>query len=258
MSDHESPKSVIDAYHRRRELSQRMPMILLIVAAVLLVLGAAVIIFWVINKDSGNPMLGFLSTETPTPTATSTATPTFTPTNTPTITPTPLPPTETPTATPTETPSGPSIYVVQEGDILSTIAAKFNVSLELLLALNPQIDPATANIRVGDQILIPAPNTELPSPTPLATDVRAGTTIDYRIVTGDTLGAIAVKFNSTVEDILKQNPSIKNANDIIPGQVIKVRVNIATPIPTSTPGIALPTAPIQATATVTATNTPVP
>lgn len=256
MSDPESPKSVIEAAHRRREMSKRMPMILMTIAAVLLILGAAVVIFWTLNRESGSSLFGFLSTDTPTPTATFTATATFTPTNTPTETPTPLPPTETPTATATETPSGPSIYVVQEGDYLSTIAAKFNISLELLLALNPQIDPTTMIINIGDQILIPAPNTELPSPTPLGADVLPGTVIEYRILTGDTLGGIAVLFNSTVEDILLQNPEIENANDIIPGQIIEVRVNIATPVPTATVGTVLPTIVIVSTATPT--NTPVP
>jgi LysM repeat protein len=144
--------------------------------------------------------------------------------------------------------------------VLSSIAAKFNISLELLLAMNPQIDPVTSNIRVGDQILIPAPNTELPTATPLSADIRPGTVIDYQVVTGDTLGAIAEKFNSTVDDILLQNKDIENANDIRPGQVIKVRVNIATPIPSATAGTVLPTAPILAASTVTptATNTPIP
>lgn len=254
MSDPESPKSVLEAAHRRRELSKRMPMVLMTIAAVLLILGAAAIIFSMLS--GGGSILGFLSTETPTPTATFTATATFTPTHTPTETPTPLPPTETPTATATETPSGPSIYVVQEGDYLSTIAAKFNITLELLLALNPQIDPTTMAIRVGDQIIIPAPDTVLPSPTPIGTDVAPGTLIEYKVVTGDTLGDIALRFNSTVEDILKQNPEIENANDIVPGQILKIRVNIATPVPTATVGTVLPTVVIVSTATPTPTKLP--
>ena len=254
MSDPESPKSVLEAAHRRRELSKRMPMILMTIAAVLLILGAAAIIFSMLS--GGGSILGFLSTETPTPTATFTATATFTPTHTPTETPTPLPPTETPTATATETPSGPSIYVVQEGDYLSTIAAKFNITLELLLALNPQIDPTTMAIRVGDQIIIPAPDTVLTSPTPIGTDVPPGTLIEYKVVTGDTLGDIALRFNSTVEDILKQNPEIENANDIVPGQILKIRVNIATPVPTATVGTVLPTVVIVSTATPTPTKLP--
>jgi LysM repeat protein len=237
MSDKNSVKSVLEAHQRRQQMSARAP-ILLTVAAVLLVVGAAALIFYLLGAKL--PSVGFLSTETPTATSTSTATVTVTVTPTPTETATPEPPTETPTATATETPSGPSIYIVQEGDILSEIAERFGTDLATLLALNPQIDPLTLIIRVGDQIIIPAPDTQLPTATSLPSDIPAGTLIQYAIVLGDTLEGIALKFNSTVAEIIKANPEIKNANDIRVGQIIKVPVNIATPVPTATTGTALP------------------
>jgi LysM repeat protein len=63
------------------------------------------------------------------------------------------------------------------------------------------------------------------------------------VQSGDTLAAIAFRFNSTVEDILEQN-DIENANSIFVGQILIVRVNLVTPVPTeaateepeSTPG----------------------
>jgi peptidoglycan endopeptidase LytE len=151
--------------------------------------------------------------------------------------------------TSTETPSGPSVYVIQEGDSLSSIAKKFNTSLEVLMALNPNINPDM--IRVGEQVIIPAPNTELPTTTPVPADLAKGTIIEYRVVTGDSLGAIAERFNSTVDEILKKNPEIKKADDIKAGQVIKVPVNIVTPIPTATQGTVLPTIVPPATSTST-------
>lgn len=238
MSDKESAQSVIEAYRRRQQLSQRAP-ILLIVAAVLLIVGAAALIFWLTGAEL--PTLSVLATPTSTATATATATLTSTPTATATETATLAPPTETATPTATETPSGPSIYIVQEGDILSTIAEKFGTDLFTLLALNPEIDPQTLIIRVGDQILIPAPDTELPTATPLPSDIPRGTLIDYAIVTGDTLEGIAFRFNSTVEEIIAKNPEIENANDIRVGQIIKVPVNIATQVPTATEGTKFPT-----------------
>lgn len=48
--------------------------------------------------------------------------------------------------------SGP-VYVVQAGDTLSFIASRFNVSLNDLIAANPQIDPNFLN--QGQQIVIP-------------------------------------------------------------------------------------------------------
>ena len=250
MSDKENAKKVIDAYHRRQQMSKRAP-VLLIVSALLLVVGAAVIIFWLLGAKT--PSIGLLASDTPTVTVTASATATATATAMPTETPTLAPPTETGTPTATETPSGPSIYIVQEGDILSSIAEKFGTDLATLLALNPQIDPKTLIIKIGDQIVIPAPNTQLPTATPLPADVPKGTIIEYAIVAGDTLEGIALRFNSTVDEILKKNTEIKNANDIRVGQIIKIPVNIATPVPTPTQGTVLPTLPVAVSATPTVT-----
>ncbi|HTS15752.1 MAG TPA: LysM peptidoglycan-binding domain-containing protein [Candidatus Sulfotelmatobacter sp.] len=60
----------------------------------------------------------------------------------------------------------PLIYTVKSGDLLSTIASKFHVSLADLEAANPQItDPN--KIKIGDKITIPVPGVTIPaSPTP--------------------------------------------------------------------------------------------
>ena len=48
------------------------------------------------------------------------------------------------------------------------------------------------------------------------------TSITYKIKVGDTLTAIAIKHNVTVEDIMKANTSIKKANEIRAGETIKI------------------------------------
>jgi len=237
MTDRQTPQNLIETYRKQKQQA----LIILIVAIVVLIIGAGFIIFSML----GNGGQGFSLFATATPTATNTPEPTFTstPTNTPepTATFTPEPPTATPTEAATATPSGPSVYIVQEGDYLSTIAAKFGFDVYTLLAVNPQIDPVSMIIQVGQQIIIPAPGTTLPTATPLPTDIRPGTLIDYRIQSGDTLADIAIRFNSTVTEILKRNPTIKDQNDIQVGQIIKVPVNIATPVPTATQGTVFPT-----------------
>lgn len=50
------------------------------------------------------------------------------------------------------------------------------------------------------------------------------TFVDYTIKKGDTLSAIAKKYNTTIENIMKANPSIKNPNKIYAGQVIQIPV----------------------------------
>ncbi len=246
MSEKESPQKVIEA-HRKRQMRQGTPIAVMIGAGILLIAGAAALIFWLLGSNS--PFKDATPTPTMTLTPTMTSTATSMPTNTPTITPTSAP-SETPTPSITPTPSGPFEYTVQQGDILSTIASRFGTDIPTILALNPSIDPATLIIYVGQKILIPAPNTLLPTATAVSTNVPPGTIISYTVVAGDTVGGIAVKFNSTVDAIVKEN-KLANANDIFAGLILKVPVNIATPVPTATVGTVYPTANIP-------TNTPLP
>ncbi len=48
--------------------------------------------------------------------------------------------------------SGP-VYIIQPGDTLSSIAARFNVSLDALIAANPAVNPN--NLAIGQELLIP-------------------------------------------------------------------------------------------------------
>jgi LysM repeat protein len=209
----------------------------------MLFIGIILLIVWL---TSGNgPKITLFATETPTPTIT--ASPTSTSTLTPTAT-----ETVTPTITPSPTPDKPFTYTVLEGDTLDGISTKFNLGptgIPLLLLLNPTISPST--LRVGDVIMIPNPGMELPTATPIPANLPYGTKLDYTIQGGDTIAGIASKFNSTGEDILKEN-GITDANKIQVGQVITVRANLVTPTaspqPTITPGPSVtPPSPFTAT-----------
>ncbi len=248
MSEKESPQKVIEAHRKRQQMRQGTPMAVMIGAAILLIAGAAALIFWLLGDNSP------FKAATPTPTVTFTPTNTYTATplpatNTPTITPTSSP-TETATPTITPTPSGPFEYTVQQGDNLSDIATRFSTNIPTLLALNPSIDPVTLIIYVGQKILVPPPNMQLPSATAVSTLVPPGTLISYTVQPGDSLGTIAVRFNSTVDAIVKEN-KLTNANDINAGDILKIPVNIATPVPTATVGTVYPTV-------MVATKTPLP
>jgi LysM repeat protein len=253
MSEKESPQKIIEAHRKRQQMRQRTPMAVLIGAAILLIAGAAIIIFWLLGDNSPLKSATPTPTETLTPTITNTAT-ALPATDTPTVTPTSLPSdTATPTVTPT--PSGPFEYTVQEGDFLSTIATRFGTDLPTLLALNPIIDPKTLIIFVGQKILIPPPNMLLPTATDVSTLVPYGTIIEYRVISGDTVGAIAIRFRSTVDAIVKEN-KLANANDIYEGLILKIPVNIATPIPTATVGTVYPTVNYPTNTPLPATATP--
>jgi LysM repeat protein len=236
MSEKESPKDVIDAYRKKQARTQKMPTIIFVLAALLIIAGAAAIIFWVTSKDKPQFSLSSLfASDTPTPTETVTPSP-VPPTVTPSLTPTEPPPTDTPTITLTPTISGPFIYVVEEGDSLYSIAERFGVDVLVLIEVNRErlgLDPANPVIKPGDEILVPPAGTELSTPTPLPEGLPRGTRIEYMVQSGDTLAAIALKFNSTVEDILDQNDALEDANAIFPGQILIIRVNLVTPVPTA-------------------------
>ena len=253
MSAKESPQKVIEAHRKRQQLRQGTPMAVMIGAAILLIAGAAALIFWLLGDNSPLKAATPTPTVTFTPTLTATSTP-FPATNTPTITPTSLP-TETATPTVTPTPSGPFEYTVQQGDYLSDIATRFGTDIPTLLALNPSIDPATLIILAGQKILVPPPNMLLPTATSVSTLVPPGTVISYTVMPGDTLGAIAIRFNSTVDAIVKES-KLANANDINAGDILKIPVNIATPVPTATVGTVYPTVIVPTNTPLAPTATP--
>jgi LysM repeat protein len=96
-------------------------------------------------------------------------------------------------------------YTVQAGDTLSGIAAHFGLSLACIEASNPQIT-----------------NPDLIFPGQLITLPSANSTIEYQVVAGDYLEAIAHRFGITLEALEAANPQIKNPDLIFPGQVINV------------------------------------
>jgi LysM repeat protein len=102
------------------------------------------------------------------------------------------------------------VYVVARGDTLKALAARFGTTVAKLLELNPKI--ANPNvIYEGQRLTVPA--TSVP---------EAGATEVYTVKRGDTLRTIAASFDTTVANLLKLNPQIKNANLIYPGQKINV------------------------------------
>jgi LysM repeat protein len=234
MSD-KSAQEIIESYNRRQA---RAPRAFLIGAIALLLIfaGGVLLVRWYRNPDV--PLFPPNTTDTPTATVTQSLTP-VPPTTTP-LPPSDTPePTESPTITPTPTIDGAFFYTVNEGDTLFSIAEAFGVDINRLLQVNELTtdDP----IFVGQQILVPDPNEELPTATPLPEGLPPGFEIEYVIQTGDTLTGIALQFNSTEEAILEANEALEDPNSIFVGQLIIVPINLVTPVPTGTEAPALTT-----------------
>jgi LysM repeat protein len=179
------------------------------IALVLYIIG---ITTWVIfgNKATTHP----LPTRTPLPTFTPhpepkvlvpsgsapTATPSATPTPQHAATPAPTATQPSPEAKATQ---APIKYTVQPGDTLSSISAKFGVSMEAIIAANGLKNPNA--IYVGQVLTIPKP----------------GSVRIHVVQPGETLLGIAAKYGVDYKELMKVN-GITDPNTIYVGQKLVI------------------------------------
>lgn len=128
-----------------------------------------------------------------------------------------------------------TLYVVQRGDTLASIARRYNTTIGVLMQLNNISNPNI--IYVGQQLLIP--------------DNKPGSSYQlYTVQRGDTLKNIATRYNSTVNTLAQLN-QIVNINVIYVGQVLLIPAT-----PPLTPPLTTPTNPAVPTFTPLPTATP--
>lgn len=101
-------------------------------------------------------------------------------------------------------------YIVQPGDTLSGIAARYGTTYQSLAAINNIADPN--RIYPGQEIVIDGATTEAP----------AAGAVYYTIKPGDTLSGIASTYGTTWQWLAEMN-GISNPNLIYPGNTIRVR-----------------------------------
>jgi LysM repeat protein len=134
-------------------------------------------------------------------------------------------------------PGSDTIYTVVAGDTLTKIAKDYAITLDSLIAANPQIENPDVSlsflyysyrlqmlvtdlpilikaIQVGDQINIPTCGTCAPE----------GTETTYTVVSGDTLTKIAGAHGITLEALEAANPQIENPDVIDIGDVINIPI----------------------------------
>ena len=126
--------------------------------------------------------------------------------STPAVTPAPTK-VETLTSPPA---SKPLVHRVKPGDTISGISQFYDVSVKVILELNGISD--VDNIFVGQELRLP-PDARMP--------LAATAPATYRVQSGDTLSAIAVKFGVSIEELLSVN-GFKDADSIFEGQEIRL------------------------------------
>lgn len=126
-------------------------------------------------------------------------------------------------------------YEVKEGDTVYAISKRFDVDQKALLAANKL---QNHQLRLGQKLIIPASDTDTRLFAEQKSSPQAGTSltarksvpssknkiVSYRVQEGDSLWAIARKFNVSPIDLLALNKMDRN-DKLRPGDTVRVAVN---------------------------------
>lgn len=109
------------------------------------------------------------------------------------------------------------VHKVKKGETVYGISKEYHISIEQLLQLNPS---AQDGIKVGDELLIKRDVDSTPKSS-VVTQPKSTNGKLHIIKNGETLYAIAAKYNTTVEKLLMLNPTLSvDKYDV--GMVIRV------------------------------------
>jgi LysM repeat protein len=131
-----------------------------------------------------------------------------------------LPDAETPTL-----PTEGFVYTVQPGDWLADIARRHGVSVDTLLAVNPQVE-APDELEPGDQLVIPATEV-LPELGPAPIEAVEG--FIYTVQPGDWLADIARRHGVSVDTLLAVNPQVETPDELEPGDQLVIPITEVLP-----------------------------
>jgi LysM repeat protein len=113
--------------------------------------------------------------------------------------------------------SGGGTYVVQRGDTLAKIAARYGVSMSAIASANGLSN--TNFVWVGQRLVIPGASTKSQAGGGSSVPVMPGGT--YVVQRGDTLAKIAARYGTTINALMSLN-GLTNANRIYVGQRLRL------------------------------------
>jgi spore germination protein len=95
------------------------------------------------------------------------------------------------------------IHVVKQGETINSIAELYGKSVDRLILENGIVD--ADNLVIGETLIILYPETE------------------YTVQPGDTLEGIAIRHNTSILELLRNNPYLSDRQYIYPGEVIVIK-----------------------------------
>jgi|LFRM01.1.fsa_nt_gb spore coat assembly protein SafA len=123
-------------------------------------------------------------------------------------------------------------YTVVAGDTMFSIAQRFGVSLDALIAANPHITNPNL-IFPGDVLCVPdvtaPPQGRVPASCPSGFQGR------YTVVAGDSMFSIAQRFGVSLNALIAANPHITDPNQLFPCDVLCVPCPQTGRVPASCP-----------------------
>ncbi|KZE67647.1 peptidoglycan-binding protein LysM [Paenibacillus jamilae] len=105
------------------------------------------------------------------------------------------------------------IHIVKKGDTLYLLAQKYNVTLEKVIAANPQLaDPN--QLSIGEKIKIPT--------EPVTMETQPSTVYQHKVKQGDTLWKLSKAWNVPLKIIIDANSQLKNPNALLVGETVNI------------------------------------
>ncbi len=161
---------------------------------------------------------------------------------TPAVEPEPQP---EPVVEPTPVEPETTTYIVQRGDYLAKISKKYNIKIDAIRKLNPQLKGDV--VKIGQKIQLPGkidvgaqtvPEGAFAKPAPKEYKAYEGATTDYTVKGGDTLGKIAYGNGINIRQLKEMNGLTSNMIRV--GQVLKIPATTAKAEPAPAPAAEQP------------------